>query len=313
MEDTCDRLAPEKLANGVPSGMDAIVHDCRMLMTRHGRDPNFVLVSANSRNAFNTFSCQPMLNLVTLRTSTLAHFLNFIYSHTFLDLFLRSSPSIVLKRRESMRRGDPASMLLFSLSVKPLVCRISLDCHLLLNRWYADDGTFVGRIPQFAKALCILQEIGPGIGFHMNISKCPVYCSAILPASLTSLTYQCPLQVADDGSISILGAPIETDYFKTAYLDAKINSCSGSLRLLNLIPDAEIQFTLQWMTGSVCRVEHVFRLTPPSISMDSAYRIDELLRDAYSHFNDINLSPSMPSQISLPFRLVVHGFTLLVV
>ena len=39
IDDTRDRLSPGQLANVVPSGMDAIVHDFRMLMRRHGRDP----------------------------------------------------------------------------------------------------------------------------------------------------------------------------------------------------------------------------------------------------------------------------------
>ena len=120
IQDTRDCLAPEQLANGVPSGMYAIVHDCRMLMARYGWVPHYVLVSMDAHNALNTFSRQSMLNGMTLQTLSLA---------PFYELNLRAYcrgnrfavfPPILLKNQEGTQQGDPASMLLFSLAVQPL-------------------------------------------------------------------------------------------------------------------------------------------------------------------------------------------------
>ena len=92
IQDTRDRLAPEQLANIILSGMDAIVHDRRMLVARHGRDPHYLVVSVDAHIAFNTFSRQSMLNSMTLQTPSLAPFMNLIYGRTVPDLVLLSSP-----------------------------------------------------------------------------------------------------------------------------------------------------------------------------------------------------------------------------
>ena len=175
IDDTRDLLAPEQLPNGVPSGLDAIVHDSRMMIARHCRDPNFVLVSVDARNAFNSFSRQAMINKLTLQTPSLAHFLNMIYGRTESDLVLPSSHRALLKSCQGTKQGDLAGMLLFSLAVQPLIRRISRECNLSLKMWYADDGTLIGTVPEVTKALTILKTYGPDIGFTMNVSKCRAY------------------------------------------------------------------------------------------------------------------------------------------
>ena len=140
--------------------------------------------------------------------------------------------------------------------------------------------TVIGTIPEVTRALRILQERGQEIGFNMNVSKCRAYWPKTLQASLTPLTQQFPLQVPKDGGLALLGAPIGTDEFIQSYFDAKLTSCSNSLRLLDPIPDSRIRFHLHRMTDSVCKVLHVFRLTPPSISMATAlmsYRMTHIL------------------------------------
>ena len=309
IDDTRDILAPEQLANGVPSGLDAIVHDSRMLIARHGRDPNFVLVSVDASNAFNSFSRQAMINKLTLQTPSLAHFLNMIYGHTVPDLVLPSSPRVLLRSRQGTQQGDPAGMLLFSLAVQPLIRRISRECNLSLNRWYADDGTLIGTIPEVTKALTILKTSGPDIGFTMNVSKCRAYWPSTNPTSLQTMTHSFPLQITQDGGIALLGAPLGTGAYIKDFLDTKITSVSDSLKLLDDIPDARVRFHMHLVTGSVCKVEHVFRLTPPAVSLPLAVRFDDLQRGAYSRFNDVPLSHSMSTQIGLPLRLGGHGFT----
>ena len=66
IEDTRDRPLPEQLSIAVPSGMDAIGHNCRRGMYRHGRDSNYVMASVDAPNAFNTFSRQSLLDRLPL-------------------------------------------------------------------------------------------------------------------------------------------------------------------------------------------------------------------------------------------------------
>ena len=91
----------------------------------------------------------------------------------------------------------------------------------------------------------------------------------------------------------------------------KVYSCHTSLGLLDDIPDARIIFHIHRVTGSVCRVEHVFRLTPPELSLAAAQKFDDLQMSAYSCLNDVPVSPSIATQIRLPLSLGGHGFTAL--
>lgn len=100
IEDTRDRLLPKQLANAVPSGMDAIVHDCRMLMKHYGRHATYIMVSVDARNAFNTFSRQEMLAGLPTQTRSLARFLNLIYGLTKPDLVLFSAARFLLSSQE---------------------------------------------------------------------------------------------------------------------------------------------------------------------------------------------------------------------
>ena len=187
IEDTRDWLLPEQVANAVPSGMDAIVHDTRMLMQRHGWDSNYIMVSLDARNAFNSFSRQSLLNRLPLQTPSLSRFLNLIYGRTVPDLILPSTPRLHMKSMEGTQQGDPASMLLFSLALQPLVRRLSVQCRPALNRWYADDGTIVGPIDEVIKALTILRDEGPGFGFYRNISKYRAYWPSSTSDNLSRL------------------------------------------------------------------------------------------------------------------------------
>lgn len=84
---------------------------------------------------------------------------------------------------------------------------------------------------------------------------------------------------------------------------------ADSLKLVNSIPDARIRFHFHRVSGSVCRVEHVFRITPPRLSLSTAIRFDQDQLAACSRFNNVALSPSISSQIGLPFLLGGHVLT----
>ena len=309
IDDTRDLLAPEQLANGVPSGLNAIVHDSRMLIARHGCDPNFVLVSVDASYAFNSFSRQAMINKLTLQTPSLAHFLNIIYGRTVPDLVLPSSPRVLLKSLQGTQQGDPAGMLLFSLALQPLITRISRECNLSLNRWYADDGTLIGTIPEVTQALIILKTSGPDIGVFDERLEMSRISALHEPTALQTMTHSFPLQITQVSSIALLSAPLGTGEYIKEFLGTKITSVSDSLKLLDDISDTRVRFHMHRVTGSVCKVEHVFRLTPPAVSLPLAVRFDDLQRDAYSRVNDVPLSHSMSTQIGLPLRLGVYGFT----
>ena len=291
--------------------MDAIVHDSRMLLRRYGRNPNYVMVSVDASNAFNSFSHQSLLERLPLQTPSLALFYNLIYGRTVPYLVLSSTPLHLMPSRGRTQKGDPASMLLSSLAIQPLVRRLRQECRLALNRWYADDGTLIIPIAKVAKALRILRDEGPAAGFQINIAKSRAYWPSATPENMSRLLHTFPLQVPDEEGLVLLGAPLGTGAFVRQHLMQKVYSCHTYLGLLDDIPDSRIRFHLHRVTGSVFRVEHVFRLKPPELSLAAAHKFDELQMSAYSRLNDIPVSPSIATHVRLPLSLGGHGFTAL--
>lgn len=69
---TAGYLQPEQVANGVSSGGKAIVHWVRQLMDEHGDDDDYMTVSTDAANAFNSYSRQKILQLLVRRVPMLA-------------------------------------------------------------------------------------------------------------------------------------------------------------------------------------------------------------------------------------------------
>lgn len=200
IEDTRDRLLPEQLTNAIPSGTDAIVHDCRMQIKCHGPRTTYIIVSVDDRNAFNTFSLGEMFVRLPVQTPSLAQFINLIYGRTKPDVVLPSSARRILSTQDGTQQGDPASMLFFSLNLQSLVRRLNQECCLDLNRWNDEGGTLVGPTAEFAKALRILRKMALLLGF-MSTFRISVLTSQIFPKLPSFLfwlpsTYRYPANAA---------------------------------------------------------------------------------------------------------------------
>lgn len=64
-----------------------------------------------------------------------------------------------------------------------------------------------------------------------------------------------PLSLQDDaGDIVLLGAPLGTPAFCSAFLTKKIYAAEMALEAIGGIPDARLAFHIQRKTASVCRL-----------------------------------------------------------
>ena len=188
--DTQDYLRPEQLANSVPCGIDSLVHDARMMSMPNFKVSDFIVVSIDARNAFTIFLRQRTLYSLPRRAPSLTRFCNIVHGRTIPPQVLPSVPPRILSCREGTQQGDPSSMLLLSLATQPLIRRISQTCTLAMNRWYADDGTLAGRLPDVLKALLILVSEGLIHQFCLNPNNTLVYWPcfpATYPEFITSL------------------------------------------------------------------------------------------------------------------------------
>ena len=161
IEDTREYLHPIQKANGIGAGLDAIMHDTRMITDRNACKTDFVIVSIDASNVFIWCSRQRFLDALPQFAPSLARFCNQIYAGSAPPLIIPASPPQVIQSREATQQGDPPSMLLFSLAVRELLRELGEICNLQLTVAYADDMTLTGPLPEILKALRILHTTGP--------------------------------------------------------------------------------------------------------------------------------------------------------
>ncbi len=138
----------------------------------HGHNHRIVHVAIDAKNSFNNVERQLMLHAVQTQAPSLARWTHYIYG--------TSDPVLVAKggtipSSQGTQQGDPTSMLLFSLTIHPLVQKVARECDLMLNAWYADDAHLIGRITEISRALRITRNHGPQVNYIMQPHKSEIY------------------------------------------------------------------------------------------------------------------------------------------
>ena len=143
------------------------------------------------------------------------------------------------------------------------------DClNLLYQAWFLEDGVLAGTKSSLLRALTIIQDKGPSLCIFISLSKCGSH-TTLFPDSM---------KASHSPNVDILGAPIG-DYIHSAKLFAYI--CVEALKLLfkldNVaIIDPQVAFNLLRVCASFCRLAHIARSTPPSLSSSlSAASLDQ--------------------------------------
>ena len=79
--------------------------------------------------------------------------------------------ALILLSRERVTQGDPLSMVLYALCMVPLAKLLREEVPNLVKPWYADDCCLSGTAAKVARALALLEELGPKRGFHPEPEK----------------------------------------------------------------------------------------------------------------------------------------------
>ena len=73
--------------------------------------------------------------------------------------------------KEGTTQGDPLGMAMFSLSMVPLIARLTKVSKSTLQVWFADDATGVGSFVSLKQWWNCLSTFGPLYGYHLNAAK----------------------------------------------------------------------------------------------------------------------------------------------
>ena len=102
-------------------------------------------------------------------------------------------------------------------SVNVLITAIAKDsgCPLLFHAWYLDDDVLAGTRSSLCSVLKLIQELGPSLGLHINISKCEVLSCKGLSS------FPPEMKQSSEPNLDILGVPIGTADFCSAFIFKK--------------------------------------------------------------------------------------------
>ena len=193
---------------------------------------------------------------------------------------------------------DPLGLLLFSLVLNILVTTIAKDSDcssLQLQAWYLDDGILAGPRPALQRVLSLLQQEGPSLGLFINLRKCEIFSSRDLEG------FPEQMKKSNNPCLEVLGIPIGDEEFCTTFISAK---CAESRMLLDKLEevgaiDPQVALTLIRLCGGFCRLNHLARATPPSLSAKALRMFDEDVRRCFSASTGIDTSDDAWQQAQL--------------
>lgn len=116
-------------------------------------------------------------------------------------------------------------MLCFSVFIQPLISKISGECGLILNKWYANDGNLLGPVDAVRKALKLLMETGPEYQFYINPTKRTAYWPKKTARNLGPLQDVRSLSHSSKEGMEILGALVDFESFTKKYHLSKMLKC----------------------------------------------------------------------------------------
>ena len=295
-EDASAFFQPFQFGVALPQGCEKVIHGLRRCLDNHWHDSEFVCLKVDMKNAFNLVSRQSLLDQCTLHFPLLLPWTTWCYGqHPFLWHSMGT-----LTSEAGVQQGDPLGPFYFALVLHHLVLSISKDesCQdLLFNAWYLDDGVVAGPSTSVQHVVCLLQDLGPSLGLHLNPSKCELFGQGDLSVFPSQMNKSCT------PNLIILGAPIGEVAFCSSFIASKRAAASTLLSSLVKLGscDPQIALILLRMCGGFTKLVHVARSTPPSLALDELHTFDEQVRCTFTECRAIDTTDSswIQAQLSL--------------
>ena len=272
-----DLFQPLQVGVACRSGSERIIHGLRKCIDDHWDDDDFVVFKVDMRNAFNVVSRQAILDECATFFPKILPWVVWCYgTHPLLW-----HPQGQLCSELGVQQGDPLGPLLFSLVLQKLAASNDTDdecIDLLFHAWYLDDGVLAGNRLAVSRAFFLIQELGPALGFHINLGKCELFArrgNTLFPSAIPCSTLP---------NLVILGAPVG-DYIHCSRVIAEL--CTQGKPLLQCLQemagnDLQVAVTLFRVAGSYCRMVHLARATPPNLASDALKQFDKAVRECFS-------------------------------
>ncbi len=294
-------LAPRQLGFGVPGGAEAAVHAARRYLMHMERGK--VLIKTDFRNAFNTVRRDAILEAINKHYPEL---LPFVTSTIGASTDLQFG-GLLLKSDEGAQQGDPLGPLHFCIVFKELVD--SLQSEFVLG--YLDDLTVGGDVRTVINDFLYLEAAARQLGLELNRSKCEVIGQTDETRTLFA-AHGIILKETSLESAILLGSPLSAGQHLDSVLEGKREELKRLTKRLALMPSHDSLYLLRNILTAP-RLMYLLRTSPCTGSPELS-RYDQVLRDALSTTQNIDLTDDRWIQASLPVKwggLGIRSVTLL--
>ena len=139
---------------------------------------------------------------------------------------------------------------------------------LLLNGWFLDDGSLIGKVEDLRVAVDIIRQDGPTKGLFLSTiattprPKSTIWCPDLPSTDLDPLGQGIP-RIEEPGVI-LLGSPIGSYQFVTEKIEQKIQKILELTQLLPNIRNPHSEFVLLRSCFSPPKIVFLLRSTDPT-------------------------------------------------
>ena len=285
---------PYQFGVACPRGDERIIHGLRACVEEHWLEEDFGVLKVDMKNAFNQVSRRALLSECAEHFPELLPWVGWCYGqHPYLWHTLGC-----LTSESGVQQGDPLGPLLFSLVLNVLVKTISEDkarSSNLFHAWYLDDGVLAGSRQSLCRCLSLLQVHGPALGLLVNVSKCEVFSHHNLDV------FPSGMKASDKPNIVILGVAIGDLDFCSSFISTKRMEARALLSQLEQLGvlDPQVALVLLRLCGGFCKLVHLARSTPPSLSSQALSLFDNDIRRVFSECTGVDTSDTAWKQAQL--------------
>ena len=139
--------------------------------------------------------------------------------------------------------------MIFAVVLHPIIMKIASEVpDLLLNGWFLDDGSLVGRVEDLSAAVDIIRQDGPTKGLFLSTTattpwpKSTIWCPQLPSQDPDPLGHGIP-RIQEPG-IVLLGSPLGSHGFVHEKIQQKIAKIKELTQLLPNIKDPHSEFVL---------------------------------------------------------------------
>jgi hypothetical protein len=131
-----------------------------------------------------------------------------------------------------------------------------------LGVWYLDDGTIIGDVGDVFKVFELIRAEGPSLGLHLNVKKNEIWW----PSRTSPDPFPAEVERIDNEGVKLLGAPIGTEKYTTAFVKKKLDTLQDVCKKLREVDDAQVEFGLFRGCLAYNKINHLLRTCPPNCS-----------------------------------------------